>query len=449
MDRVPVPAILKDFSRFFTSNGFQVFLVGGAVRDLFLDKKAEDWDVATDARPEQVATLFRRIIPTGIEHGTVTIPFREKMIECTTFRTETGFSDGRRPDSVSFHSTIEEDLARRDFTMNAIAVSLPDGNVVDPFGGRTDIGAGIIRTVGTASERFSEDGLRPLRAVRFASQLGFMIDGPTLQAIEPALPVTARVARERIRDELVKILVSPVPSKALRFMEMTGLLKLVLPELASCRGIEQKGMHRHDVLDHLLASCDAAPQDSIVLRLAALLHDIGKPRVRAIGSDGQYTFHNHESESERIAASIMERLRFPLKTQKNVCHLVARHMFHYEPAWTDAAVRRFIVRVGEDHIGDLFALRRADSEGIAGSGTEPPELAEFGSRIEGLLEKEHAFTLKDLKVNGTDLMQAGLPPGRRTGLVLGELLEAVLEDPSLNTRERLLEITAEIIRNRV
>ena len=201
MDRVPVPAVLKDFSRFFTSGGFQVFLVGGAVRDLFLDKKADDWDVATDARPEEVATLFKRIIPTGIEHGTVTIPFRDKMIECTTFRTETGFSDGRRPDSVSFHSTIEEDLARRDFTMNAIAVSLPEGNIVDPFGGRADIAAGMIRTVGTASERFAEDGLRPLRAVRFSSQLGFTIDGPTLAAIEPAIPVTARVAKERIRDE--------------------------------------------------------------------------------------------------------------------------------------------------------------------------------------------------------------------------------------------------------
>ncbi len=445
MDKVPVPAILKDFSRFFTVNGFQVFLVGGAVRDLFLEKKAEDWDVATNALPEEVATLFKRIIPTGIEHGTVTIPFREKMIECTTFRTETGFSDGRRPDSVSFHSTIEEDLARRDFTMNAIAVSLPEGNIVDPFGGRTDIKAGIIRSVGNAAERFSEDGLRPLRAVRFASQLGFMIDGPTLSAIEPALPVTSRVARERIRDELIKILVSPVPSKALRFMEITRLLRLILPELAACRGIEQKGMHRHDVLDHLLASCDAAKPVNLELRLAALLHDIGKPRVRAIGPDGQYTFHNHEAESERITASIMERLRFSLKTQKKVCHLVSQHMFHYESTWTDAAVRRFIVRVGLDHITDLFALRRADSTGINGTSADPLLLAEFQDRIDSLLEMEHAFKLKDLKVNGNDLLAAGLTAGPQTGLILNELLEAVLEDPSLNTRERLLEIGREII----
>ncbi len=363
-----------------------------------------------------MATLFRRIIPTGIEHGTVTIPFRDKMIECTTFRTETGFSDGRRPDSVSFHATIEEDLARRDFTMNAIAVSLPEGTVVDPFGGRTDIRSGI---------------------------------GPTLQAIEPALPVTARVARERIRDELVKILVSPVPSKALHFMEITGLLRLVLPELSSCRGVEQKGMHLHDVLDHLLASCDAAPADRLELRLAALLHDAGKPLVRAVGTDGQFTFHNHETESARITAAVMERLRFPLKTQRNVCHLVARHMFHYEPSWTDTAVRRFIVRVGEEHIADLFALRRADSQGITGNAAEPQHLAEFRSRIDRVLEAEHAFSLKDLKVNGKDLMAAGVPPGPRTGLILDELLEAVLEDPSLNTRERLVEIVTEIVRNRV
>ena len=224
---------------------------------------------------------------------------------------------------------------------------------------------------------------------------------------------------------------------------------MVLPELASCRGVEQKGMHRHDVLDHLLASCDAAPRDSLELRLAALFHDAGKPRVRTVGADGTYSFHNHEAESARITASVMERLRFPLKTQKAVCHLVAQHMFHYEPSWSDAAVRRFIVRVGEDQIPALFALRRADSEGITGSRAEPLHLAEFRDRIDGILESGHAFSLKDLKVNGTDLLAAGLKPGPLTGLVLEELLEAVLEDPALNTRERLLEILAEIIKERV
>lgn len=448
MDRVPVPPLLKDLSRFFTAGGFKVYLVGGAVRDMFLDKKADDWDIATDATPEQVAGIFKRIIPTGIEHGTVTIPFRTKMIECTTFRTETGYSDGRRPDSISYTATIDEDLSRRDFTMNAIAVSLPDGTIIDPFDGRADIRSKLIRTVGEAASRFSEDGLRPLRAVRFASQLGFSIHPETLSAIRPALSVTARVASERIRDELTKTLLSPVPSTGLRFMESTGLLGLILDELQNCRGVDQKGMHRFDVLDHLLLTCDAAPATSLELRLAGLFHDIGKPLVREMDDTGVYTFYNHETVSAEIAATIMTRLRYPLKTVKSVTHLVRQHMFHYEPSWTDAAVRRFIVRTGEEYIDQLFALRRADACAIAGIRGTPAHLDEFRARIDGLLEKEHAFSLKDLAINGRDLISAGIPSGPQTGLILHELLETVLEDPSMNTRERLTEIAEAFYRER-
>ncbi len=444
MDKVPVPPQLKELSQFFTQKGFRVYLVGGAVRDIFLNKKEDDWDVATDATPEQVASLFKRIIPTGIEHGTVTIPFRDKMIECTTFRTEQGYTDGRRPDSVAYAGTIEEDLSRRDFTMNAIAVSLPDGCVIDPFDGRTDIKKGIIRTVGTASERFSEDGLRPLRAVRFASQLGFVIEDATLDAIAPALPVTARVAKERIRDELIKTLTAPVPSTGLRFMERTGLLQLILPELQACRGVDQKGLHKHDVLDHLLLSCDSCRTANLELRLAALFHDIGKPAVRALDASGGYTFYNHETVSAHIATSIMEQLRFPLKIIKCVTHLVAQHMFHYESSWTDAAVRRFIVRVGEDSIDMLFELRFADSYAISGMVTDQTLVSEFRLRIQALIEGAHAFSLKDLQINGKDLFLLGIKSGPQTGYILKELLEAVLEDPELNSRERLIAIALEI-----
>jgi poly(A) polymerase/tRNA nucleotidyltransferase (CCA-adding enzyme) len=445
MDRARVPTPLQELSVFFTNKGFQVYLVGGAVRDMFLGKEADDWDIATNATPEEVSALFaKRIIPTGIEHGTVTIPFKGHMIECTTFRTEQGYSDGRRPDSIAYAATIEEDLSRRDFTMNAIAVSLPEGRIIDPFGGRADIRAGVIRTVGVAAERFAEDGLRPLRGVRFSSQLGFNIDDATLAAIPVAIPVTAKVACERVREEFSKILTSPVPSVGIRFMEQTGLLKLILPELASCRGVEQKGMHKLDVLDHLLAACDACPTGNLELRLAGLFHDIGKPAVRADDGAGTYTFYNHEMTSAKIAVAVMTRLRYPLKTCKTVEHLVKQHMFHYESHWTDAAVRRFIVRVGPDQIENLFTLRRADSHAIAGITPDPRLLAEFSERIQTVLDADHAFSLRDLAVNGKDLLAEGIPAGPETGHILNELFESVLDDPALNTRDRLLEIARAI-----
>jgi putative nucleotidyltransferase with HDIG domain len=444
MDMIPVPEILKELSVYFTDKGFSVYLVGGAVRDRILGKKADDWDIATDATPEEVSRLFRKIIPTGIAHGTVTIPFRDHLIECTTFRTEQGYSDGRRPDAIAYSTSIVEDLSRRDFTMNAIAVSLPDGTVLDPFNGRDDIRARIIRTVGIASERFAEDGLRPLRAVRFAAQLGFTIEPDTLAAIPESLSVTARVAQERVREEFSKTLLSPVPSVGLRFMESTGILGLVVPELQACRGVEQKGMHRYDVLDHLYLACDASPADSLELRLAGLFHDIGKPSVRKMDETGNWTFHNHEAVSAKMTETILERLRYPLKTVRTVTHLVKEHMFHYEPEWTEAAVRRFIVRVGEEFIDPLFALRRADSYAITGMRGELAYLADFTSRIDAELAAKRAFTLKDLAINGKDLMSAGIPAGPETGIILKELLDAVLDDPTLNTKESLLPIAQAI-----
>ncbi len=448
MNRIPVSPLLKDLARVFADAGHSVYLVGGAVRDMHLYRQVGDWDVATDAPPDRVMALFKRVIPTGIAHGTVTIHFKGESVECTTFRTEAGYSDGRRPDEVRYAATIEEDLSRRDFTMNAVAVSLPDGAVIDPFGGREDIRRGLIRTVGNPAERFAEDGLRPLRAVRFSAQLGFDIHQETLEAIRPALGVTALVAKERVRDELSKLLLSPLPSRGLRNMEETGLLALLMEELASCRGIEQKGLHKFDVLDHLLLACDAAPESSLELRLAALLHDVGKPETRETDEFGLYTFHRHEIASERIAESLLNRLRFPTKTVKTVCHLISQHMFHYEPSWTDAAVRRFIVRVGEEHIGPLFDLRLADGWAISGVRGEPVHLAEFRDRIAAVTAMDHAFSLKDLAVNGRDLAAEGIPPGPLTGKILQELLEAVLDDPGLNERERLLEI-AGALRDRI
>lgn len=448
MDRVPVPRDLKDFSRYFSDSGHRVYLVGGAVRDHFLGKRAGDWDVATDALPDEVIALFPRVIPTGIAHGTVTIPFRGRAIECTTFRVESGYTDGRRPDSVKYEATIEEDLSRRDFTMNAIAVSLPDGAVVDPWGGKKDVSARIIRAVGSPLARFAEDGLRPLRAIRFSALPGFTIEPETLAAVTPSLSVTEKVAQERVREELIKLLTAPEPLTAFHYMEITGLMSLILPELSACRGVEQKGRHHHDVLDHLLLTCAASPRESVELMLAGLLHDVGKPAVRAIDKNGIYTFHGHEIASARIAHSIMARLKFPNKTIARVVHLIEQHMFHYETTWTDAAVRRFIARIGIDEIEPLFALRAADSRAISGIPGVPPEIDELRTRIAEILKAHHAFSLKDLAVNGTDLREASIPSGPITGIVLKELLSAVIDDPALNEKERLLAIARAFVLER-
>ena len=439
-----LPATLKKMNSFFEHAGFEAYLVGGAVRDMLMSKPASDWDVATNATPQQVMSIFKKVIPTGIEHGTVTVIFQGEHIEVTTFRTEKDYSDGRHPDKVEYAATIEEDLSRRDFTMNAIAVNLSDGSIVDPFGGKDDIKKKLIRCVGDALERFSEDGLRPVRALRFAAQLGFEIEDKTLEAIPKRLSVTEKIAAERFHDELLKMLKSPVPSVGLRLMEETGIMKIFLPELLACRGVEQKGFHNYDVLDHLYYACDGTDKNNAEVRLAALFHDIGKPKVRAVGKDGVFTFYQHEAVSAKMTQTILDRLHFSKQTSTYVCHLIAQHMFFYEPAWTDSAVRRFLVRIKyreyEHVLEDLFDLRRGDLFGMSRVTPPPEQLLDFQKRIEAVLEKDNALTLKDLAVNGRDLMAEGIPAGKAIGTILNELFETVLDDPSMNTKEKLLPV---------
>jgi putative nucleotidyltransferase with HDIG domain len=441
-----IAPLLKEIASVFTGRGKEVFLVGGAVRDMLLGKNAHDWDLATSALPEEVIAMFHAagcsVIPTGIKHGTVTVRYKGHFLEVTTFRTESDYLDGRRPEQVDYTASIEEDLSRRDFTMNAIALQLPEGRVVDPFGGREDIKARRIRCVGDPLERFSEDGLRPLRAVRFASQLGFLMEDAVLAAILPSLSITAKVAPERVRDELGKIIASDRPSTALLLMERTGLLGLVLPELAACRGIDQKGFHRFDVLNHSLLACDFAARQGYdeEVRLAALFHDLGKVATRRMDDSGVWTFYGHEQVSVDLCRDIMRRFRYSNAVRDTVLHLIGEHMFHYEDIWTSAAVRRFIIRVGREYLDRLYQLRMADSFGLAGIEPSPELLVPLISRVDAVLAEERALSLKDLCINGADLLALGEKPGPRIGIILKELFEAVLDDPALNNRDRLLSI---------
>jgi tRNA nucleotidyltransferase/poly(A) polymerase len=449
MSNMALPGAVMEAAAVFINAGKKVYLVGGAVRDLLRNATAHDFDLATDAHPAEVQALFRRVIPTGIQHGTVTVLWKGLSLEVTTFRTESGYRDGRRPDTVSYAATIEADLSRRDFTMNAVALELPGKKLVDPFGGKEDIKKRVIRAVGSARERFAEDGLRPVRAVRFAAQLGFELEPATFEAIRPSLPITQKVSPERIRDELDNMMMSERPSAAFFLMEQSGLLELILPELARGRGIEQKGYHRYDVLDHALLACDYAARGhfSLPVRLAVLLHDTGKPETLAIDAEGVRTFYRHETHSARITEVILRRLRYPNALVDRVTHLVAEHMFHYEEHWSDAAVRRFIIRVGEENLNDIYDLRMADSFGTTGIEPPPDALLPLTKRAAAALEKNSALSLKSLAVSGRDLIDRGMEPGKRIGIVLGELLEAVVEDPALNTRAALLTI-AENLRTR-
>ena len=475
MRGVKIPCELQKMNSLFEAAGFEAYLVGGAVRDEIMGKGAHDWDVATNARPEDVMKIFRRVIPTGIKHGTVTVHFMKKAIEVTTFRTESDYSDGRHPDKVEYAGHIEEDLSRRDFTMNAMAASLADGHIVDPYGGADDIKARVIRAVGVPHERFMEDGLRPVRAVRFASQLGFKIEENTWAAIlrEDILKKAAGISLERFRDEFCKILLSSVPSVGLKLLEESGLLKIFVPELLqgrACVQSDERGFHSFDVLDHNFYACDGAvlrgaseacdkfssggasdsseqsPSDSLlILRLAALFHDVAKPSCKRV--DGaKITFYNHEIAGEKMARGILVRLKFSNAQIDAVCHLIKEHMFNYESSWSDAAVRRFVQRVGAQNIDALFDLRLADIYGMKRVEVRLHDTAvcgkllELRSRVDKALQEKSAMGLKDLAVNGGDLITLGIPAGKKLGAILKELFEAVTDDPAMNSRAALLDL---------
>ncbi len=445
-----IPSAVRELASVFRAAGYECHLVGGAVRDLLLGRPLTDFDIATNALPDDVSRLFRRVIPTGVKHGTVTVLFKGERFEVTTYRADGTYSDGRRPDSVTFAPTIEGDLARRDFTINGIACDLESGQVLDPHGGRQDLKHRIVRAIGDPDERFQEDGLRPVRACRLAAQLGFTIEEATKAAIPRALDRVRLVSAERVRDELVRIVQSPNVVAGMTLLSETGLLALIMPELEQGRGIEQRERHCFDVFTHSLYTCAAADPDDLGLRLAALLHDVGKPATLQAGEDGEPRFHDHERVSAEMSGEILRRLRLPGPVIERVCHLVRHHMFNYGPEWTDSAVRRLVARVGRGHIGSLMRLRRADQVGRCNRNEPAEGLLELQRRIDRLLEQWQALTLSDLAVDGHELMrELELPSGPTVGILLDVLLEAVLEDPGQNERARLLRIARRFYEERL
>ena len=438
-DRTRVPAPVRELILRLQGEGYRACLVGGCVRDLLRGANVLDWDVGTSAVPDRVMALFPSAIPTGLKHGTVTVPLSTGPCEVTTFRIESGYTDARRPDAVEFTGDVERDLARRDFTVNAIAWDPVAGTLWDPFDGGRDLAARTLRAVGDPGTRFREDGLRPVRAARFAATLEFEIEEETMNALSLAREQVSAVAAERIRDELVKMLAAREPSRAFEVLRRSGLLEVILPELGASVAVPQNRYHAYDVYFHTLYTTDAAPPDKPVVRLAALFHDLGKPATRAEKNNGDATFYNHQFESARLAAAAMTRLRFSRDLTDRVVHLVKNHMFDYRPEWTDATVRRFVRTVGIENVADLFDLRIADNLGNGLKTGFPHYLGALTERIGRVVEAQEALSVKDLKVDGEDVMrELRLPPGPEIGRILDRLLEEVLEDPSLNDRKRLL-----------
>ena len=425
----------------FSESGFECYLIGGSVRDLLMGAPAYDFDFATNARPQQVMKLFKRVIPTGIKHGTVSLLFNDDATyEITTYRADGKYVDGRRPESISFSDTLEEDVMRRDFTINGLAYDVIKQELIDYVGGLDDIDRRIIRTIGDSIDRFSEDGLRPYRACRFAAKLHFTIDSGTFDAIGKTLDVARLVSAERVRDELLKLLDADTPSVGFEYLRESGLLDLMIPELARCYGVVQNKYHMYDIYYHSIYSCDAAPSGNHIVRIAALLHDIGKVATRREGDDGDYTFYNHEVIGSRIAKKILSRLRFSNEEISQITNLISNHMFHYTDEWTDGAVRRFMRKVGVENIDDLFMVRFSDREGNGMRGGLPAPIGKLRRRMERVIEEENAITVKDLDIDGHVLMnEFSITPGPTIGKILNHLLELVLDEPEINERDILLE----------
>ncbi len=464
--KLQIPDYVFEVSKLLNDRGFKAFLVGGSVRDIIMFRKPKDYDVGTSANPEEILDIFPKAISTGAKFGSIIVLVQDKSgeshaVDVTTFRIEEKYINSRWPSVVKFTSDIEEDLSRRDFTMNAIAIDLSkidkEGDILlDPFKGQKDIKNRLIRAVGVAKERFTEDALRALRACRFASVLGFELDGETKEAIKEVLTMIDNLSAERVRDEFLKILYdSPKPSVGLKLMKETGIMKIWIPELLEGVGVDQPIYHRYDVFEHTMRTVDIA-EDSV--KLAALFHDIAKPRTKK----GKH-FYGHDVKGAKMTKEIMERLRFSKKEIDRVERLVRWHMFYFPydeedykkgkkkmrrrkhvGEWGDAAIRRFVRNVGgSESIDDLFKLRIADASSNPDNIFDNKEIELLQKRIGNVFKKDMALKVEDLDIDGNDLKNIGMKPGPGMGEILRDLLEVVIEDPVLNDKKKLLDIVKE------
>ncbi|MDE7260055.1 MAG: CCA tRNA nucleotidyltransferase [Lachnospiraceae bacterium] len=421
--------------------GYEAYAVGGCVRDSILGREPNDWDITTSAKPEETKSLFARTIDTGIKHGTVTVMLDKDGFEVTTYRIDGIYEDSRHPKKVTFTASLEEDLKRRDFTVNAMAYNERTG-LVDIFGGLADIDQGIIRCVGNAEERFTEDALRMLRAVRFSAQLGYEIEEKTKQAIRRLSPNLKKISAERIQAELVKLVTSPYPDY-LRTAYETGITKHILPEFDICMETDQNNPHHcYNVGEHILHSMQETSPDK-VLRLGMLFHDIAKPQTLSIDDEGITHNKGHAELGEKMTRQILRRLKFDNNTIDKVSKIVLYH--DQEVGLTPSGVRRAVNRMGEEIFTMLFAVQYADV--LAQSDylrEEKLQKLTYKKEIyEGICRRKECLNLKDLAVTGSDLIALGIPAGRQIGVILNDLLDIVLEEPARNTREELLRICKE------
>lgn len=457
--KIEIPTGAAYILQQLNKHGYEAYIVGGCVRDSLLGKQPNDWDITTSAKPEEVKAIFHRTIDTGIQHGTVTVLVDREILddgsgslashtdyafEVTTYRVDGVYTDHRRPESVCFTASLEEDLKRRDFTINAMAYN-PEQGVIDIFGGQEDLEKGIIRCVGEASERFDEDALRILRAVRFAAQLDFVIEDQTREAMRDQAKFLEDISVERICTELTKMIVSKHPERLEEAYEL-GLTQMFLPEFDVMMQTPQNNQyHLYDVGHHTLKVMEAVPATT-VLRYAALLHDVGKPKCKTTDETGVDHFYGHQELSAKMARTTLSRLKLDNDTIDQVCRLVKNHDYGLSGDGPGMkSFRRFVAQLGAEHFADFLEIRKGDMAGQSAYHLEQRRqvIAHMEAMYAEIIEQKQCLKLSELAIGGKDLIAIGVKPGPDMGRILKALLDRVLEEPELNTREQLLAIVKE------
>ncbi len=451
--RIHIPDKVNRIIEQLTKNGYEAYAVGGCVRDIMLGRTPEDWDITTSAKPAEIKKLFRRTIDTGIQHGTVTVLMDKEHYEVTTYRLDGEYEDNRHPKEVQFTASLEEDLKRRDFTINAMAYNDTDG-LMDLFGGLEDLDAGLIRCVGDAGERFDEDALRILRAIRFSAQLGFRIEKATMEAIRDKAELLRNISAERIRAELTKLIISDHPDR-LRLLYEAGITAVVLPEFdVMMRTGQQNIHHAYSVGEHTVRAVASVAgslsenrfnlRERTILRWTMLLHDVEKPNTKSRGKDGQDHFYGHQEKGAMTAKRILKDLKFDNDTLNAVVHLIRWHDYRF--TLTPPGMRKAASKIGREYMDLLFEVNHADTSGKnpKNNGEKYRRLEEARRLYREIVSQGDCVSLKELNLNGKDLLAEGFPPGKDLGEILNRLLAKVLEDPSLNQKDKLLSLAMEI-----